>query len=151
MGDLDEAKSYRSQRLDQQQLLLDGDKDDEDADSQDAAGCNGGQDSNANADEAGGSGGSGGSGGGKKNKRKGAKMNAAAADEEKLRRIFAAHPLSVELEITLDADSTIKVEFDRIHCTRLFVRSDTGLVDKDLDSCSTLCQIFECPRGKVQG
>ena len=38
-------------------------------------------------------------------------MNQAAADEEKLKKIFAAHPLSVELQITLDADSTIKVQF----------------------------------------
>ena len=37
-GDLEEARNYRSQqRSDQQQLLLEGDKDDEDADSQ---GCN---------------------------------------------------------------------------------------------------------------
>ena len=41
-------------------------------------------------------------------------MNQAAADEEKLKRIFAAHPLSVELQITLDADSTIKVKIGYI-------------------------------------
>ena len=38
-------------------------------------------------------------------------MNQAAADDEKLKKIFAAHPLSVELQIALDADSTIKVQF----------------------------------------
>ena len=64
------------------------------------------QDPNANAEEAR----NGEGGGGKKNKRKGKTMNQAAADEEKLKRIFAAHPLSVELQITLDADSTIKVK-----------------------------------------
>ena len=33
----------------------------------------------------------------------------ATGDEDKLKRIFAAHPLSVELEINVDADSAIKV------------------------------------------
>ena len=47
-------------------------------------------------------------------------------DEEKLKRIFAAHPLSVELAITLDADSTIKVQFDYI-ITLCAVSSYLGL------------------------
>ena len=68
-GDLEEARNYRSQqRSDQQQLLLEGDKDDEDADSQEANG-GGSQDSGANAEEA------------KKAKgRKGAKMNQGRRD-----------------------------------------------------------------------
>merc|ERR1719499_1785620 len=106
-GDLEEARNYRSQQRSdqQQQLLLEGDKDDEDADSQEANG--GGQDSGANAEEA-----------NKKAKgRKGAKMNQAAADDEKLKKIFAAHPLSVELQIALDADSTIKLSASRAICT----------------------------------
>ena len=41
-------------------------------------------------------------------------MNQAAADDEKLKKIFAAHPLSVELQIALDADSTIKLSFSHI-------------------------------------
>jgi len=122
VGDLDEARNYRSQRLDQQ-LLLDGDKDDEDADGQDSGN---GQDSNANAEEGGGG------GGGKKNKRKA--KNQATMDEEKLKRIFAAHPLSVELAITLDADSTIKLAFSHVSVMNVVAVKTTLALGEDASS-----------------